>query len=175
MTRWPEKPKAGDYPAYASMYIDLLLHDGFILRHLENNLKATIDLVSSLPEEKLLYRYAEDKWTLKEVLVHIMDDERIYAYRALCSARNDKTELPGFEQDDYAQYSDANQRTLESILEEYTAVRKATITLFKNSSDEALSRGGVANGNFVTVRALVYHIAGHELHHFNIIRNQYLS
>jgi uncharacterized damage-inducible protein DinB len=145
-----------------------------ILNHLENNLKTTIDLVSSLPEEKLLYCYAKDKWTLKEVLVHIMDDERVYAYRALRFARNDKTELPGFEQEDYARYSNANERLLESILEEYTAVRNATITLFENLSDEAYSRGGVANGNFVTVGALVYHIAGHELHHINILKERYL-
>jgi uncharacterized damage-inducible protein DinB len=174
MMRRLEKPKPGDYPPYASMYLDLLPDDGFILKHLEDNLKITIDLISPLPEEKLLYRYAKDKWTLKEVLVHIIDDERIYAYRALRFARNDQTELPGFEQDDYAHYSEANERTLESILEEYPAVRKATITLFENLSEEALARGGVANGNFVTVRALVYHIAGHELHHLNIVKEHYL-
>jgi DinB superfamily len=104
-----------------------------------------------------------------------MDDERVYAYRALRFARNDKTELPGFEQEDYARYSNANERSLESILEEYIAVRKATITLFKNLSDEVFARGGVANGNFVTVGALVYHIAGHELHHINILKERYLQ
>jgi uncharacterized damage-inducible protein DinB len=133
-----------------------------------------IDLVSLLTEEKLLYRYAKDKWTLKEVLVHILDDERIYAYRALCFARNDKIDLAAYESDDYTRYANANARSLGSILEEYTAVRNATITLFKNLSEEAFSRGNVANGNFVTVQALVYHIAGHELHHSSSIKNKYL-
>jgi uncharacterized damage-inducible protein DinB len=128
-----------------------------------------------LPEEKLLFKYAEGKWTIKEVLVHIIDDERIYAYRALRFARNDKTELPGFEQDPYAYYSYANQRTAESIVEEYEAVRLSTIALFNNLSDDAIARSGVANKNEVTVRALGYHIAGHELHHLNIIKTRYLK
>jgi uncharacterized damage-inducible protein DinB len=170
-----EKPKTDEYSPNVDMYLDLLPDDGLILKHLENNLKATLELVSPLPEEKGLYRYAKDKWTLKQVLVHIMDDERIYAYRALRFARNDKTELSGYESDDYTRYAEANDRTLESILEEYTAVRKATIALFKNLSEEAFSGRGVANGNLVTVRALAYHIAGHELHHIQIIKEKYLG
>ena len=169
------KPLMGEFPAYASMYIDLLPDDGNVLLHLKGNLDQTKTLVSSLSEEKLLYRYAKDKWTIKEVLVHIIDDERIYAYRALRFARNDKTVLPGFEQDDFARNSGANDRSIENILEEYEAVRQATITLFNGLEDQALLRSGVANNNPVTVRALAYHIAGHELHHINIIRNRYLN
>jgi uncharacterized damage-inducible protein DinB len=142
---------------------------------MKDNLQTTKKFVQSLPEEKLLYRYAEGKWTIKEVLVHIIDDERIYAYRALRFARNDTTELPGFEQDDYARHSGANERTLKDILKEYTAVRNSTIAFFNSLDQKALTRAGVANKNLVSVRALAYHIAGHELHHINIIKERYLA
>jgi len=169
-----EKPKEGEYAPYTIMYIGLLPDDGLILKHLQDNLQATKNLILSLPAEMLAYRYAEGKWTIKEILVHISDDERIYAYRALRFARNDKTELPGFEQDDYARYSGANERDLNDILEEFTTVRNATISLFNNFDNEALTRAGVANGNIMSVRAAAYHIAGHELHHINIIKERYL-
>ena len=170
-----QKPKQGEFPQYASMYIDLIPDDGKLLYHLWHNFQSTKDLVQNLPDGTLLYRYAVGKWTIKEVLVHIVDDERIYSYRALRFARNDKTELPGFDQDPYASYSNANERTAESIVEEYEAVRTSTIALFNSFSDDAMSRSGVANNNEVTVRALGYHIAGHELHHLNIIRARYLK
>jgi uncharacterized damage-inducible protein DinB len=169
------KPVSGEYPPYTSMYIDLLPDDGLVLQHLEENLKKMQYFILSLPENKLDFRYAIDKWTIKEILVHIIDDERIYSYRALRFARNDKTELPGFEQDDYAVYSSANNRTIESILEEYESVRRSTLSLFKNLPDEAFLRSGTANNNPVTVRALIYHIAGHELHHMNIIKRNYFN
>ena len=169
-----EKPKDGEFPPYADMYIRLLPDDGLLLKHLEDNFIATKELILSLNEEKLNYRYAANKWTIKEILVHIIDDERIYAYRALRFARNDKTELPGFEQDDYTFHSQANTRSLESILGEYEAVRYATIALFNGLPEDAFLRRGTANNNKATVRALAYHIAGHELHHMNIIREKYL-
>ncbi|KAA9038231.1 DinB family protein [Ginsengibacter hankyongi] len=157
------------------MYISLLPDDGLLLKHLKENFDKTKEFIFSLPEEKLTYRYAKDKWNIKEILVHIIDDERIYAYRALCFARNDKTELPGFEQDDYATFSNANNRSIENILNEYESVRNATITLFESFDKTALLREGVANKNKVTVRALGYHLAGHELHHINIIKEKYLN
>ena len=169
-----EKPKDGEFPPYANMYIKLLPDDGLLLKHLEDNFIATKELILSLNEEKLNYRYAANKWTIKEILVHIIDDERIYAYRALRFARNDQTELPGFEQDDYTLHSQANTRSLESILGEYEAVRYATIALFNGLPEDAFLRRGTANNNKATVRALAYHIAGHELHHMNIIREKYL-
>lgn len=122
-----------------------------------------------------MYRYAEAKWTIKEILVHIVDDERIYAYRALRFARNDRTELPGFEQDDYTRASHANARSLTNIFEEYEAARSATIAMFNGFDDGALLRSGVANGTVMSVRAAAYHIAGHELHHVSIIRERYLE
>ena len=168
------KPLADEYPAYASMYIDLIPNDGRLLQHFEDNFIASRKLIQSIPEKKLYYRYAEGKWTIKEILVHIIDDERIYSYRSLRFARKDSTELPGFEQDEYAASSGANERSIESILHEFETVRKATISLFENFTEEVFTRWGTANGNKVSVRALGYHIAGHEIHHRNIIKKRYL-
>ena len=171
------KPKAEEYPAYSHVYMDLLEDDGRILDHMRQNLSDLEELVDNLPEEKLLYRYAEGKWTIKEILVHLIDDERIFSYRALRYARNDPTPLHGFEENDYAYYSQANERSLESIFSEYKAVREATIALFENLPEDALMRSGLADGNINrrTVRALAYHLAGHELHHVNIIKERYLG
>lgn len=169
------KPAQGEYPPYADMYMKWIPDDGQLLSHLKQNFESIKDLIYSLPEEKLQYRYAENKWTIKEILVHIIDDERIYAYRALCFARNDRTSLPGFEQDDYAKFSSANDRELDNIFEEYEAVRNATITLFNGLTEEALLRKGEANNNISTVRAMGYHIAGHEMHHLNLIKEKYLK
>jgi uncharacterized damage-inducible protein DinB len=157
------------------MYMDLLPEGVVLLRHLAAQVEGTRALVQSLPPRMLLHRYAPGKWSIKQVLAHVVDDERIYAYRALRFARGDATELPGFEQDDYARLSGADERDVRSILAEYEAVRRATITLVEGLPEEALGRAGVANGNRVTVRALAYHIAGHELHHLNLLRSRYLA
>jgi uncharacterized damage-inducible protein DinB len=167
------KPESGEFAPYASMYIDLLPDDGLILGHLQNNLDVMKATVGALPEAKLVTPWAEGEWTVKEILVHIIDDERIYVYRALRSARGDTAELPGFDQELFAAESFANQRGLDGILEEYTAVRAATITLFKNLDESVFTRASVANGHAMSVRAAVYHIAGHELHHLNSIREHY--
>ena len=169
------KPAEGEFDPYAIMYIRLLPDDGLVLKHLKDNYKTIKKFIFSLPEEKLVYRYAEDKWTIKEILVHVMDDERIYSYRALRIARNDKTPLPGFEQTEYVPFSKANERSLKNIFLEYLTIRNATLSLFKSFSKEDLLRTGLANGHPVSVRALAYHIAGHELHHLNIIKGKYLE
>ena len=168
-----EPPKAGEYPAYAEVYMKHVPTDGFLLKHMKESFKEMKKLVLHLPEEKLVHR-PEGKWTIKEILVHIVDDERIYAYRALRFARNDATELPGFEQDDYTRSSAANERNVKNILQEYSAVRSATIALFNGLPNEAFVRSGIANNNRATVRALAYHIAGHELHHIQLLKSQYL-
>jgi len=169
------KPMAGEYEPYTIMYIGLLPDDGLILGHLRDNLENTVRFIRLLPKEKLTTRHAEGEWTIKEILVHIIDDERIYCYRALRFARNDKTELPGFEQEEYVPYSGANSRELEAIIEEFISVRKATITFFESLDEDALIRKGVGSGNIMSVRAAAYHIAGHELHHINSIKENYLS
>lgn len=170
-----EKPKPGEYAPETIKYIGLMPDDGLVLEHLAENRKATEDFILSLPADKLTYRYADGKWTIKEILVHIIDDERIYAYRALRFARNDKTELPGFEQDDYALYSGANERETSDILKEYGTVRAATISLFAGFDGQALLRSGVADGKVMSVRAAAYHIAGHEMRHINIIKERYID
>ena len=175
MNNFIEFPQKNEYPSYAEMYMQLIKKDGSLIKQLKDNFERTNELVNSLSSNELEFRYAIDKWSIKEVLIHIIDDERIYAYRALAFARNDKTILPGFEQDDYAKYSDENCRSVKNIMSEYEAVRFATIELFKGFSDKALLRIGSANGNKTSVRALGYHIAGHELHHIKIIKERYLS
>lgn len=169
-----EKPAAGEYAPYTIIYIGLLPDDGLILKHLADNVRATKDFVLSLPAERLTHRYAEGKWTVKEIIAHLSDDERIYAYRALRFARGDKTELPGFEQDDYARHSGANGRDIADILREFELVRQSTVALFEGLDEAALLRAGVADGKVMSVRAAAYHIAGHELRHVNIIRERYL-
>lgn len=168
------KPEADEFAPSTIIYIGLLPDDGLVLKHLQDNLITTSEFVRALPAEKLNYRYAADKWTIKEILAHLIDDERIYAYRALRFARNDTTELPGFDQDDYALQSGANERTVESLLHEFAAVRNATIALFESFAEKVLTRKGVASGNVMSVRAAAYHIAGHELRHVNIIKERYL-
>ena len=170
-----EKPAAGEFAPYASMYIDLVPNDGHVLEHLRENMLVTTELIRGLPAETLVRRYAPGKWTIKEILLHISDDERIYAYRALRFARADETELPGFEQDDYTRASNANEREVDDLLDELATVRAATISLFRGFDAAALRRRGVANGNVMSVRAAAYHIAGHELHHVNVIRERYLG
>lgn len=170
-----QKPQVGEYAPYAIMYIDLLPDDGLVLQHLQNNLQRAKDLVLSQSTEKLTSPFAQGEWTINEILVHIIDAERIYAYRALRFARNDTTELPGFEQDNYVPASNANERSIEDILEEFTAVRLATIALFKHLEEETHTRSGTANGGNLSVRATAYIIAGHELHHINSIKQNYLA
>lgn len=174
--RMIEKPSPGEYPDYAEMYMSLLPDDGRILEHLKNNYRIVRDFIYGLPPEKLLHRYAEGKWSIKEILVHVVDDERIYAYRALRFARNEQQNLIGFDQDEYAKYSQADGRDLDNIFEEYEAVRNATIALFNGLPEDSLTRMGHGTGtaNDATVRALAYHIAGHELRHLNIIKERYL-
>jgi uncharacterized damage-inducible protein DinB len=138
-------------------------------------MKKTRELVDSVPDERWGFVYAPGKWTIKEVLVHIVDDERIYAYRALRIGRGDTTPLPGFEQNDYVPYSRAGGRSVRSILKEYESVRRATLTLFRSFTEEDLSRKGTANNYVYSVRGLLYHMAGHELHHLNILRERYLA
>lgn len=171
------KPAIGEYPEYAEMYMKLLPDDGRILKHLADNFKMMKALIYALPVNKLLYRYAPGKWSIKETLVHIIDDERIFSYCALRFARNEQHNLIGFDQDAYTLYSEADNRELNIIFEEYEAVRRATIALFNGLPDRAFQRMGKGTGTFnnATVRALAYHIAGHELHHYNLLRNLYLS
>ena len=139
------------------------------------NLKNTKEFLLYLPEDKLMYRYARDKWTIKEVLIHLIDMERIYTYRALRFARNDKTILPVFDDNHFVYNSGANDRDLISLLNEFEAVRYATIAMVNGFDEHAVMRFGTVNEKSVSVRALIYHLVGHELHHINIINERYLT
>jgi uncharacterized damage-inducible protein DinB len=132
-------------------------------------------LIGYLSEEQGNYAYDKKKWTIKELLVHVMDTERIFCERALRFARKDKTELPGFDHDIFVLNSNANQRTLKDILKEYKAIRKSTLALFKNFTPEMLEQGGIANGNKLTVHSIGFTISGHELHHLNVVKAKYLK
>jgi uncharacterized damage-inducible protein DinB len=141
------------------------------LQHASNVLWAVIN---DLPSDRHEYRYAEDKWSVKDVLQHIVDGERIFSYRALRFARNDSTPLPGFEENDYAPEARTHQRGLHAIMREHDAVRQATIELFKSFDDLALQRSGMANDTRISVRGLGWVIAGHAQHHARILRERYL-
>ncbi|MEM6686185.1 MAG: DinB family protein [Bacteroidota bacterium] len=166
-------PNTNEYNPYFELYIQQFKGED-ILAALSKGAEAVNELVVSLTEEKLLFAYAEGKWTIKEVLQHIMDTERIFCYRALRFARNDKTNLPGFEQDDFVPFSGANARNTMEMLQEYNAIRQATIALFRGFTEEMLTRVGVASDNEMSVRALAYMAAGHEKHHLNVIHERYL-
>ncbi|MEO6547953.1 MAG: DinB family protein [Ferruginibacter sp.] len=170
------KAKPGEYPEYAEMYMKWLPDDGMILQHLQDNFVLTKEFIYGLPAHKLLYRYKPNKWSIKEILVHIIDDERIFSYRALRFARNEQQNLIGFNQDEYAIYSEADSRDIDNIFEEYEAVRNATITLFNGLPESTLDKMGHGTGTFndATVRALLFHIAGHEQHHIHFIKENYL-
>jgi uncharacterized damage-inducible protein DinB len=168
-----DRPLPGEYAPSAAKYMELVPDDPPVLELLAANVRDTQLLALSIGEEAISRPYAPGKWTGKELLVHVSDDERIYSYRALRFARGDTTELPGFEEKDYARSSRANDRRLEDILRELLAVRQATIELFDALPDEALLRVGVADGHPMSVRAAAYHLAGHELHHVRFLREGY--
>ena len=167
------KPEPGEYAPYAIMYIDLVDENKPVLKQLEENLHTTIALIKSFSEEQLSTPCAEGEWTIKEILTHIMDNERVFAYRALRFARNDFTELPGYEQDDYIAEVDVNQRPIDTFITEYTAIRQATITLFENLPGDVYTRQGITGGNPLSVRAAAWITVGHEIHHTNSIRENY--
>lgn len=168
------KPKPGEFEPYYATYIDAV-REGDLLRLLEEQAGEMADLLRAFGEIRGTYRYAPDKWSVKEVLGHITDTERVFAYRALRFARADATPVPGFEQDGYVVAAGFDRRTLADLAEEFAAVRKATIELFAGLDAPALMRAGVASGFPMTVRAAAWIIAGHEQHHARILRERYLT
>ena len=167
-------PESSEYAPYYGRYISLV-EGNDIVSTLEQQGTETVAMLSGLTEREAAFRYAPDKWSLKEVLGHVTDTERIFTYRALRIARNDVTPLPGFEQDHYVQAAIFGNRTLAGLLEEFAAVRHATLLLFRSLDAEAWMRCGIASEKEVSVRALAYMTAGHELHHRKIIQEKYLT
>lgn len=162
-----------EYNPFYRTYVDAL-GEVELLPELEKGRDTFTGLLEGLPEAKLSFAYAEGKWTLAELLMHVVDAERIFQYRALRFARNDKTPLPGFDQDVYVPQSNANQKTKEEILDEYKVVRQSTITLFKSFDDDALERIGIASDSQMSTRAMGFVICGHQAHHLRIIQERYL-
>jgi uncharacterized damage-inducible protein DinB len=167
------KPTSEEYaPAYAG-YVGQVSAEN-VIAALENNGAETLALVRGLSAEKGDYRYAEGKWSVKELIGHITDSERIFAYRILRIARGDATPLPGFDQDPYVVNGLHATRTLASLADEFETVRGATLSLVKSLDETAWARRGVASDNEISVRALIYITAGHEIHHVKILQERYL-
>ncbi len=166
------KPESSEYNPYYDKYISQV-PEGDVLALLQTQNQETAQLLSKVPETRATFRYAPGKWSIKEVLGHLCDTERIMSYRALRVARADATPLPGFEQDDYVQAANFDSRALADLAHEFQLVRQATLTLFRAFDEAALLRIGTANNSPISARALVYIIAGHEKHHAQILRERY--
>lgn len=165
---------SSEYNPFYHNYVLALGEEVTLSGELESGRDEFLSALKDIPNEKLSYAYADGKWTLAELLGHIIDAERVFQYRALRFARNDKTPLPGFDQDEYVPQSNASTRTKQELLEEYRAVRESTILLFKSFDDAVLKRVGVASGSKMSVRAMGFIICGHQAHHLKIIRERYL-
>ena len=168
------RPTAGEYAPFYAGYV-AGVPDGDLIALLEQQAAETVALLGGLSEAKSDHRYAPGKWTIREVLGHIVDGERVFSYRALTFARGDAGPLPSFDENAWAAASNAGRRTMKELLAEYRAVRAATVALFRSFGEAEFARSGIASKNPVTVRALAYIIAGHERHHLKILRERYLS
>jgi len=168
------RPEPGEYAPYYDRYISLV-RGSDILTTLDSQRRQMLLLLSCRDDSEGDFRYAPDKWSAKEVLGHVCDTERIFAYRALRISRGDRTPIEGFEQDDYVRNGPFQSRPLAERIEDYIAIRRATLTLFRNLDEQAWLRQGIANKNEVSVRAIAYTIAGHELHHRRILEEKYFA
>lgn len=166
------RPSPGEYAPYATDAIERVNGDDAV-EALRACARETVALFASQPDERITY--APGKWTLKEVLGHLIDDERIFAYRALCVARGDTRPIAGFDQDEYVAAASFESRTFASLLREYEAARASTIAFFESLTEEQWLRRGTVNGYEASVRGLAFHIAGHELGHLAVVRERYLS
>ena len=168
------RPRPGEFAPYAQADIDLV-HGSDAVAMLRRLADETPSFLRSLPEDRIAgLRYAPAKWTVKDVVGHIVDDERIFAYRAFCLARGEPLALPGFDENVYAAHGSAELRPWEELLSDYQAVRAASLTLFSALSPAAWLRAGEVNGYRATPRGLAFHVAGHELHHVRLLQERYL-
>ena len=169
-----KRPEETEHPVYYKHYIDLVKSDN-IIKVLSEQVIDFQELISEISEENENQAYAPGKWTPKEVIGHIIDTERILAYRALCFARKDKTPLSGFNENNYVMNANFKNRTLYDLAQEFAVLRESNITLFRSFDTEALNQAGNANGTEVTVRAILFMLAGHAVHHINVIKLKYLE
>lgn len=167
-------PSAYEYADYYASYVKLV-PEGNMAEILEKQMKETVMMLSALTDHKSEHRYAPGKWSIKEVIGHVTDTERIMSYRLLCIARGETVSLPGYDENKYVEVANFDNLTLKELLDHFACVRQSTIHLLKSLSEENLMRKGTANNTEVSARALLTIIAGHELHHRNIIQERYLS
>jgi len=168
------RPNSDEYAAYYETYVGKIAELDF-LSVLKNQKEEIINYLSQLSDEQWNHKYEEGKWSPKEMMIHLNDAERVFAYRAMRVSRNDQTPLPGFDQNDYVPYYNVDNRTPQSILNEYASIREATLSLYENFSDEDLNRKGTASGFPISVLALGFIIAGHEKHHVKILKERYFK
>jgi len=168
------RPQTGEYNSYYGRYIDLATEDD-IVAALDAQSRETAAVLGGLSEAQAAHRYEPDKWSVKQLVGHVIDAERIFAFRALAFARGETTPLPGFDQDPYVANAASDDRSIADLAEEFATVRKANVMMFRALSEEAWQRRGVASDNPISVRALAYILLGHERHHLRILRERYLA
>lgn len=168
------RPHPQEYPSYFRRYISLV-PDGVILDILADQAEQSLAMLNNFSEEVGTYRYAPEKWSIKQVIGHIMDTERVFNYRALCFARDDQTRLPSFDQDLFSAAANYHDRSLLNIIDEYSVVRDHTIALFRSFDDRTWQKTGTASDYQLSIRSIAFIIAGHEIHHHNIIKDRYLN
>ncbi len=167
-------PMSNEYSPYYEGYIKAVGNQD-IIRKLKNQQNEIDDFLAEIPEEKYEYAYAEGKWTVKQLIGHLIDTERVMAYRAMRIARNDQTALPGFDQDLYVENLDLSKRTYMDLVDEFLLMRQANLYFYKSLSESDFRKKGTASDNTISVGALLYIIAGHVEHHFNILKQRYLN
>ncbi len=168
-----QPPRADEYDVYYERYVSLVAGED-IISALQNQITNTLDLLGKIDAEKADFRYADGKWSVKELVGHVVDTERIFAYRALRIARGDATPIEGYEQDDYIKNADFAACRLADLAEEFSLVRRANVLMFQNLTADAWQRRGTANNKEISVRALAYICAGHEIYHTDILKQRYL-
>jgi DinB superfamily len=174
MTTWlSDRPDASEYASFYHAYVSAV-PKGDIVELLRDGGRELGTALAAVPESRAGFRYGEGKWSIAEVLGHMIDAERIFTYRALRIARGDATPLPGFEQNDYVKTAGSEARTIANLAEELAAVRECSVLLFQSLPADAWSRRGVASGNPISVRALAYITAGHARHHLRVLQEKYL-
>ncbi len=171
----PSDLNTDEYASYYGTYIGQVSEEYTLIEELEISVHRLIKFVQNIPLDKFDYRYAEGKWTIKDIIQHLIDAERIFAYRALRFARNDQTPLASFEENDYVDEANAGKRSIQDLLTELAVVRQASLSMFKSFSEEELVRKGTASNNPMSVRALGFVIIGHQNHHQRVFQERYLG
>lgn len=167
------KPSLNDFPEYYRRYIEKVI-DKDILNYFSEQKNIVVNFFASIDEEKSKYRYAENKWSIRQILGHLCDSERIFMTRALKFARNEKQSLPGFEENEYVDSANFDELSLELLINDFVKMRESHISLFKTFNDEILDRKGIANNTEYSVSSVLFIMAGHVDHHINIIKERYL-